>query len=55
VEKSFKTNPVKAGDFNGVMPEFGCTPDVERFFGIKKGTLYNVLEQGKTRGVVLRP
>ena len=55
MEKCFTTNPVQAGDFNGVMPEFGRTPDVERYFGIKKGTLYNLLEQGKIRGVVLRP
>ena len=55
MEKCFTTNPVQAGEFNGVMPEFGRTPDVERCFGIKKGTLYNLLEQGKIRGVVLRP
>jgi hypothetical protein len=54
VEKCFTTNPVQAGDFNGVMPEFGRTPDVERCFGIKKGTLYNLLEQGKIRGSNLR-
>ena len=37
------------------MPEFGRTPDVEKYFGIKKGTLYNLLKKGKVHGVVLRP
>lgn len=32
----------------------GRTPDVERYFGIKKGTLYNLHDQGKIKGVVLR-
>jgi len=36
------------------MPEFGRTPDVEKYFGIKKGTLYNLNDQGKIKGVVLR-
>jgi hypothetical protein len=55
VERCLTTNPVESGDFTEAMPEFGRTPDVERYFGIKKGTLYNLLEQGKVRGVVLRP
>ena len=50
----FTTRPVAAGDFSGAIPEFGRTPDVERYFGIKKGTLYNLLEQGKIRGSNLR-
>ena len=48
------TNPVEPGDFTEVMPEFGRTPDVEKYFGIKKGTLYNLLGQGKVHGVVIR-
>ncbi|MFM1561027.1 MAG: hypothetical protein ACKJSK_17080 [Roseibacillus sp.] len=55
MEKCFTTNPVQAGDFNEAMREFGRTPDVERCFGIKKGTLYNLFDQGKIRGVTLRP
>ena len=48
------TSPVKPGDFTEVMPEFGRTPDVEKYFGIKKGTLYNLYQGGKIHGVSLR-
>ena len=47
--------PIHAGDFSGVTPEFGRTQDVEKIFGIKKGTLYNLFEQQKIRGYNLRP
>ena len=53
-DEPLTTAPVEAGDFTEVMPEFGRTPDVERYFGIKKGTLYNLHDQGKIKGVVLR-
>ena len=52
--KPLTTAPVEAGDFTDVMPEFGRTPDVEQYFGIKRGTLYNLLDQGKIKGAVLR-
>ena len=53
-DEPLTTAPVEAGDFTEVMPEFGRTPDVERYFGIKKGTLYNLHDQCKIKGVVLR-
>lgn len=46
--------PVQAGNFAGVMPEFGRAGDLHRQFGIKRGTAYNLLEAGKIRGVLLR-
>jgi hypothetical protein len=52
--KPLTTAPVEAGDFTDVMPEFGRTQDVEKYFGIKRGTLYNLLDQGKIKGAVLR-
>ena len=52
--KAMTTAPVKAGDFEGIMPEFGRTKDVEKYFGIKRGTLYNLLGRGCIQGVVLR-
>ena len=55
MQRSNTSSQPEAGDFNGVTPEFGRTPDVERIFGIKKGTLYNLFEQGKIRGVNIRP
>jgi len=48
------TAPVQAGDFSGAAPEFGRTADATRTFGLKRGTLYNLLADGKIRGVVLR-
>ena len=53
-DEPLTTAPVEAGDFTEVMPEFGRTPDVEKYFGIKKGKLYNLNDQGKIQGVVLR-
>ena len=52
--KNYTTTPPEVGNFSGVSAEFGRTPDVERIFGIKKGTLYNLHDQGKVRGVILR-
>ena len=48
------SQPIQAGNFTGVLPEFGRAEDVRRHFGIKKGTLYNLLKQRKVRGRVLR-
>jgi hypothetical protein len=45
---------IRAGKFSDVLPEFGRTADVQRHFGIKRGTLYNLLADGRVRGVVLR-
>ena len=36
------------------LPEFGRWRDVERLFGIKRGTLYNLMAEGKVKSVVLR-
>lgn len=36
------------------LPEFGRWRDVERQFGIKRGTLYNLIAEGKVKSVVLR-
>ena len=48
------TAPVKAGDFAGVVPEFGRVADLTRVFGLKRGTAYNLLGDGKIKGVLLR-
>ena len=54
LDEPLTTAPVEAGDFTEAMPEFGRTPDVERYFGIKKGKLYSLHDQGKIKGVALR-
>ncbi len=48
------TAPVEAGSVNGVMPEFGRWQDVQRLFGIKRGTLYNLVAAGMVKSVSLR-
>ncbi|MHC1764728.1 MAG: hypothetical protein AB9869_10565 [Verrucomicrobiia bacterium] len=35
-------------------PEFGRVTDCTRLFGLKRGTLYNLLADGKIKGVLLR-
>ncbi len=45
---------IQASDFNGLTPEFGRTKDVERYFGIKRGTLYTLNSERKVRSVLLR-
>ena len=37
-----------------IKPEFGTSEDVRKYYGIKKGTLYNLHKCGKVRGKVLR-
>ncbi len=46
--------PVQPGKFTSAQLEFGRIADVTRVFGIKRGTLYNLLRDGKVRGVLLR-
>lgn len=46
--------PVQPGNFTGAMPEFGRLADVQRLFGLKRGTVYNLLLDGKIKGVLLR-
>ena len=48
------TAPVRPGDSTGIMPEFGRCADVQRIYGLRRGTLYNLLRDGKIRGCLLR-
>jgi hypothetical protein len=50
----FTTQPVVAGNCTDVMPEFGRWQDVQRLFGIKRGTLYNLIAEEHVKSVVLR-
>ena len=36
------------------LPEFGRWQDVQRLFGIKRGTLYGLIAEGKIRSITLR-
>lgn len=46
--------PAQASNTDGIQPEFGRWRDVQRLFGIKRGTLYNLMAEGKIKSVVLR-
>ena len=54
INNEMTMTPAAPGNFNGVMPEFGRWRDVERLFGIKRGTLYNLMAEGKVKSVFLR-
>lgn len=49
MELKAPNEPIKA-----IMPEFGRWKDVERLYGIKRGTLYNLLAEGKIKSVSMR-
>lgn len=50
----FTTKPVALGNCTDVMPEFGRWQDVQRLFGIKRGLLYWLVEEGTVKSVSLR-
>lgn len=53
--KTMTTDPISvASPSNSTLPEFGRWRDVERLFGIKRGTLYNLINEGKIKSVMLR-
>lgn len=54
MNRTYTTQPIAQGDCGGALPEFGRCADVTRLFGLRRGTLYNLLAQGKVRGVLLR-
>jgi hypothetical protein len=53
-DQTTTTAPVSAGDTTRLTPEFGRMRDVETLYGLKRGTTYNLLNDGKIRGCVLR-
>ena len=48
------TAPVQQGDFSNAIQEFGRVADVQRVYGLRRGTLYNLLNAGKIKGCLLR-
>jgi hypothetical protein len=50
----FTSEPIKAGNCESILPEFGRTEDVARLFGIKRGSLYNLWKQREVRSVLWR-
>jgi len=54
IKSDHTLTPATAGNTSGALPEFGRWRDVERLFGIKRGTLYNLMAEGKVKSLVLR-
>jgi hypothetical protein len=50
----FNSNPLEPTALAISSPEFLTTNDVRKYFGIRKGTLYNLAKLGKVRGKALR-
>jgi hypothetical protein len=48
------SEPIQSGNFAATTAEFGRTEDVEKIYGLKRGTLYNLFSQRKIRGSLLR-
>ena len=46
--------PVLTGNSTGTMPEYGRCADVQRIFGLRRGTLYNLNRSGKIQGCLIR-
>ena len=46
--------PVKAGNTNQTMPEWGRVNDVQKMFGVKRGILYRWINEGKVKSVLIR-
>lgn len=42
------------GNTSGILPEFGRWQDVQHLFGIKRGTLYNLMAEGAVKSVSIR-
>jgi hypothetical protein len=51
---SWTTAPIRPATPSDFNPEFLRTEDVRKVFGIKRGTLYNLAQLGKVKGVLLR-
>ena len=52
--KQQNNKPVESGNFTGITPEFGRATDLQKMFGLRRGTIYNLLRAGRIRGCLLR-
>jgi hypothetical protein len=54
---TFTTETITVANTNhsvNPLPEFGRWQDVQRLYGIKRGTLYNLVNEGQIKSVALR-
>lgn len=52
--RSWTAHAPSTGSQEAPLPEFGRAADVQRLFGIKRGTLYNLIAEGKVKSVSMR-
>jgi hypothetical protein len=48
------TSEIAVGDSRENLPEFGRIADVTRLFGLRRGTLYTLINRGAVKSVLLR-
>ena len=53
-QRMMTTAEIRPANIGNIAPEFGTSADVRKYFGIKKGSLYNLHKAGRVRGKVLR-
>jgi hypothetical protein len=46
--------PIAPGDSGANLPEFGRIPDVTRLYGLRRGFIYGLINEGKIKSVCLR-
>ena len=46
--------PIEPGASGSLLPEFGRIPDVQRLFGLRRGTVYNLIAAGSIKSAVIR-
>jgi len=54
IRQQLTISPVEPVNSAGIVPEFGRCSDLLRLFGLKRGSAYNLLAEGKIKGVLLR-
>ena len=48
------STPIEPGEVGSMVAEFGRVADVERIYGLKRGTTYALIRAGKLKSVCLR-
>ena len=48
------TRPPQPGDTKSLTPEFARIDDIHQMFGLKRGSLYNLIRDGKVKSVLTK-
>ena len=52
--KRLTTDPIQPSNVANTPAEFGRVGDLNRLFGLRRGSAYSLLKRGKIQGVLLR-